>query len=355
MKQEGVEVDFQSWKWISLRHRRRFVFTLLNVALCAMWISLYFTQNSQQYHFNSHRRAIFVNGGILIISSLHTIVFFLSVCDSRLQLIIENNNRLGKRLVHAVVLSLFLVSSFGVSVYSSNASSLTMLELSSSTSAVMLIIPRILHNMGYCQAQIILFGGLFCMSGSVLLFRIGAKEFSYNYWIMMLSAIGFSLMDLHIHENDYKYHFEELKITIHSKEKEKNFDFKDIISTVNTVVDMINQLEFDIRYRISRGMEYYFTYGSSKNGKFSHGLKLHTSCHIIMPYPDFESHLHSLSPSLSFSGTIMEREKLNANMCTIGQGIKSPFPIEISNKLSICKVGSESLKSHHTGTQSVVL
>lgn len=316
MKQEGVEVDFQSWKWISLRHRRRFVFILLNAALCAMWTSLFL---SRYYHYRHHTNSVFdlfIHSTVSVILTLHTIVLVLSVCDSRLQSIIEYNDRLGKGLVHAVVFSLLLVVLFGVGVNSSESSNL--FELSFTSAAVTLIFPRLLHNMGYSKNQIAFYFGLFSVPWGILWLRFDMSDVGSNFWIMLVSAMSFCFVDIYIQESEYQYHFEALKSSIKTKVKEQNFDFQDIIASVDTVVDMINQLEFDIRYRISRGLEYYCT------------------------------------SNLGDDVNNLEREKrviLNEGE-GLGKGMISPFPIETSNPSpyrSGIKVGSASLKAHHQG------
>lgn len=265
MKQVGAEVDFQSWKWISLRYRRRFEFILLNAALCAIWISIYFAQYISSDH--DHKPlVVFINGAVLVLICLHSIVLFLSICDSRLQVVIESNTQMEKRLVHTLVISLFLSSLLSVFIYRSETPQ-AMLDLNSSISAVILISPRLLHNLGYCQKEIFFFCGLNSIPWCILCFQCRANEFTIHFWIMLISAIFFVIMDIHIQESEYEHHFEALKFSILSKEKEKNFDFKDIIATVNTVVDMINQLEFDIRHRISRGLEYVNSNGYNNTGK----------------------------------------------------------------------------------------
>jgi hypothetical protein len=177
-----------------------------------------------------------------------------------MQFIIEYNDRLGKGLVHAVVISLFLVSLFSVCIYSFETSKL--FELTYTAAAVTLVSPRLLHNLGYCKNQIILFCAIFIIPWSILCFRFGVQELSINFGVMFASTMAFCYVDIYIQESEYKYHFDVLKSSINSEEKGKNFDFSDIISTVDTVVDMINQLEFDIRYRISRGLDYYNTNGN---------------------------------------------------------------------------------------------
>jgi hypothetical protein len=264
MKQEGVDVNFQSWKWISLRYRRRFVFILLNASLCAMWLSLFLSSNDQCSACHRHRQYLYVNGTISAILCLHSIVLLLSVCDCRLQSFIEYNDRLGKGLVHAVVFSLFLVLLFSVSVYTFEPSKL--FELSFNAAAITLLLPRLLHNLGYCKNEIIICSAFFCIPWCVIFARFDIYQLSAHFWVVLVSLMAFCFVDIYIQDGEYKYHFDALKTSIHSKEKEKNFDFRDIISTVNTVVDMINQLEFDIRYRISRGLEYYNPTGDINNG-----------------------------------------------------------------------------------------
>lgn len=196
---------------------------------------------------------------------LHSIVALLTMCNSRLQSAIEYNSRLGKGLVHGQIISMFLVF-LNFVLHCNSETESGQIETILAGASVSFLLPRLLNNLGYCRGYIALFCVLFCIPWFILIgVQFQLSKFSPSFWIVVVSAVLFNIVDVNIQESEYRFHFNALKRSMHLEERGKNFDFADIISSIGTAVDMISQLEFDIRYRIKRSLD---TSGELTSGEF---------------------------------------------------------------------------------------
>ena len=256
MKAEEDNVTFSTWKWKSLRSRRRFLFILLNIFLWAIWLALYY--NLQFHLIRNHERhesRLFLDGLLLVLICFHSIILVLSVCESKLQFIVEEGGHMGTGLVYMMLVSLFLVFLFSVFLKNLRREN-SALELSYNAAAVTIMSPRLMHNMGFSKHHIVLLCSFLAVPWVLLLVECKPAELSMSFWVMLVLTMTFAYADGYIQECEYKHHFDSLKDSLNLEEKESNFDFNDIISTVGTIAEMINHLDFDIRYRVKRGLDY---------------------------------------------------------------------------------------------------